>query len=346
MLEEKNFMQSDLAIDLGTSNTRIFIQENGIEIDEPSVITVDVEEETIIAVGKDAYQMLGRTSDKKLTAYPITGGVISDFAMVEAMLKTFLRRVTKYSIGMPKAVVCIPRGITEVEKSAVVNVISSSGIRKVCIIEEPVAAAMGAGIDISSPHGSLIVNMGGGTTQIAVISLGGISVSKSVRYGGNSMDEDIIKYIKKTYNMLIGKRTAEQTKINAGSVISGIVPGTYPIKGKCLVTGMPIKADIDAEELVAPLQKTADIIISQIQDILVETPPELLSDIYTDGMMLTGGTANLRGIARFIHEKTGLKVNTVNEPEKCVIKGCGEAIKYIYSKPSKKGGINPIIEKY
>ena len=169
-------MQSDLAIDLGTSNTRIFVENKGIQVDEPSVIAVDIENETIISVGKEAYQMLGRTSDKKLAAYPVTGGVISDFAMVEALLKTLLKRVTKSSIGMPKAVVCVPKGITEVEKSAVVNVISSSGIRKVCMIEAPVAAAIGAGIDISSPHGSLIVNIGGGTTQIAVISLGGISV--------------------------------------------------------------------------------------------------------------------------------------------------------------------------
>ena len=339
-------MQSDLAIDLGTSNTRIFVENKGIQVDEPSVIAVDIENETIISVGKEAYQMLGRTSDKKLAAYPVTGGVISDFAMVEALLKTLLKRVTKSSIGMPKAVVCVPKGITEVEKSAVVNVISSSGIRKVCMIEAPVAAAIGAGIDISSPHGSLIVNIGGGTTQIAVISLGGISVSKSIRYAGSSMDEDVIKYIKKTYNMLIGKRTAEQAKIKAGSVISGTVPGTYPVKGKCLVTGMPIKADIDAEELVIPLKKTADLIISQIQEILVETPPELLADIYTDGLTLTGGTANLQGIDKLIHEKTGLKVNTVSEPEKCVIKGCGEAIKYIDTKPSKNGGINPITEKY
>ena len=339
-------MQSDLAIDLGSSNTRIFVENKGIQGDEPSVITVNVDEETVIAVGKEAYQMLGRTPDRKIAAYPITGGVISDFAMVEAMLKTFLKRVTRSSIGMPKAVICVPKGITEVEKAALVNLISSSGIRKVCIIEEPVAAAMGAGTDISSPHGSLIVNIGGGTTQIAVISLGGISVSRSARNAGNSMDEDIIKYIKKTYNMLIGRRTAENAKIQAGSVISGSVPGTYPIKGKCLVTGLPIKVDIDAEELVAPLRKTADLIISQIQDILVETPPELLADIYTDGLTLTGGTANLTGIADLIHEQTGLKVNTAAQPESCVIKGCGEAIKYIDSKPSKKGGINPIIERY
>lgn len=339
-------MQADLAIDFGTSNTRIFVQGKGIVINEPSVITVDVQDGSVTAIGKEAYLMLGRTSPRKNVAYPMTGGVIADFEMVEALLKTFLQKVVTSKIGMPRAVVCVPNGITEVEKSAVVSVVSSAGIRKVGIIEEPIAAAMGAGIDISSPHGTLIVNAGGGTTNMAVISMGGIAVSRSIRHAGDVMDEEIIKYIKKTYNMLIGKRTAEQAKIKAGSVISGTVPGTYTIKGKCLVTGMPIQVDIDAEELVAPLRKTADLIITKIQDILLETPPELIGDIDTDGIILTGGSAHLRGLAKLIQDVTELKVTIAEDPDTCVIKGCGKAIGYLNTRFPKKGSVDPIIAKY
>ena len=216
-------------------------------VDEPSVIRVNHENDSIVAVGEEAYRMLGRTSERFSAIYPLSGGVISDLGLVEAMISTFLTRVTSARIGMPRAVACVPGEITEVEKRAVVNAISCCGIRRVCLIEEPVAAAIGAGIDISSPHGAFVADIGGGTTDMAVISLSGIAVSRSVKQAGNIMDDEIIKYVKRRYNMLIGKRMAEEAKMAIGCVVKGAVIGKYRIKGRSIVTGMPAWADMDAE---------------------------------------------------------------------------------------------------
>lgn len=340
-------MALDVAIDLGTSRTRIFLPNKGIVVDEPSVITINLENDNILAVGQEAYLMLGRTSSRMDAIFPLNGGVISDFGLVEAMISTMLRRVVSSKIGMPRAVACVPSDITEVEKRAVVNAISGAGIRKVCLIEEPVAAAMGAGIDISSPHGSFVVDIGGGTTDMAVISLSGIAVSRSIKQAGNIMDEEIIKYVKKQYNMLIGKRMAEEAKMNIGCVIPGIISGKHRIKGRNLITGMPMWVDLHANEMIEPLRETANMIVSQIQDILEETPPELIGDIYTDGIYLTGGGAQVAGIDTLIRLATELKVTIADNPADCVVLGCGKAIKYIDSlnKPDR-GGINPITDHY
>ncbi len=340
-------MGLDVAIDLGTSRTRIFLPNKGIVIDEPSVITVNLENNNIMAVGKEAYMMLGRTSSRMDAVFPLNGGVISDFGLVEAMISTMMKRVVSSKIGMPRAVACVPSDITEVEKRAVVNAISGAGIRKVCLIEEPVAAAMGAGIDISSPHGSFVADIGGGTTDMAVISLSGIAVSRSIKQAGNVMDEEIIKYVKRQYNMLIGKRTAEEAKMKIGCVVPGIVTGRHRIKGRNLITGMPMWVDLDASEMVEPLRETAETIVSNIQDILEETPPELIGDIYTDGIVLTGGGSQVAGIDTLIRIATELKVTIAENPSDCVVLGCGQAIKYIdlLNKPDR-GGINPITDHY
>ncbi len=340
-------MGLDVAIDLGTSRTRIFLPNKGIVIDEPSVITVNLENNNIMAVGKEAYMMLGRTSSRMDAVFPLNGGVISDFGLVEAMISTMMKRVVSSKIGMPRAVACVPSDITEVEKRAVVNAISGAGIRKVCLIEEPVAAAMGAGIDISSPHGSFVADIGGGTTDMAVISLSGIAVSRSIKQAGNVMDEEIIKYVKRQYNMLIGKRTAEEAKMKIGCVVPGIITGRHRIKGRNLITGMPMWVDLDASEMVEPLRETAETIVSNIQDILEETPPELIGDIYTDGIVLTGGGSQVAGIDTLIRIATELKVTIAENPSDCVVLGCGQAIKYIdlLNKPDR-GGINPITDHY
>ena len=340
MSERGKCMQSDLAIDTGTSNTLIFTAGKGVVINEPSVIALDREKEEITAVGKTAYAMLGRVSPKKEVIFPIKEGVIADYGTACDMLVTFLKKIMHISIVMPKTLICVPSEMTAVEKNAFASLINDCGIRRIGIIKQPVASAMGAGIDIEDPHGAFIVSLGGGMADMAVISLGGTAVTGTVRIAGNSMDDEIIKYIKQTYNIRIGRQTAEQAKINAGSVISGTVAGTYTIKGKCMVTGMPVKADIDAEELVKPLQKTADIIIEKIQEVLVNTPPELIGDIHKDGIVLTGGLARLRGFDKYISNAVGLNVKVAEEPELCAIKGTGMAIKYMNSSKSK---INPTI---
>lgn len=340
-------MGLDIAIDLGTSRTRIFLQNKGVVVDEPSVITINLEDDSVVAVGQEAYMMLGRTSSRISAMYPLSGGVISDFGLVEAMIGSMLKRVVSSKIGMPRAVACVPSEITEVEKRAVVNAISGAGVRRVCLIEEPVAAAIGAGLDINSPHGSFVVDIGGGTTDMAVISLSGIAVSRSIKQAGNVMDDELIKYVKKKYNMLIGKRMAEDAKISIGSVVPGCVSGTYRIKGRNLLTGMPMWVDLSADETVEPLKDIAAAIVRQVQDILEETPPELIGDIYSDGIVLTGAGSQLKGIDMLIKAATDLQVRVADEPDLCVIKGCGDAIKYIDAlNKADRGGINPISDQY
>lgn len=332
-------MQSDFAIEIGTSNTRIFTVGKGITVNEPSAAVFDNAEGEITEVGKKAFEMLGRVSGRYSVVCPIREGVIADYGIACTMVGKFLKKVMRSSIVMPKAVLCVPSEITEVEKRALLNLLETFGTHRISVIKQPVAAAMGAGTDINSPHGAFVVNIGGGMADMAVISLGGTAVTGTVRSAGNAMDEEIISYIRRTYNMNIGKRTAENAKINAGSVIEGTVSGTYTIKGKCMITGMPIKVDIDAEELVKPLQKTANLIVSKIQDMLENTPPELIGDIHKDGIILTGGTAHLRGIDRFIENAVSLKVRVADEPELCTIKGSGAATAYLNDKKSK---INPL----
>ncbi len=339
-------MGADIAIDLGTSRTRIYLENKGIMVDEPSVITVNHENDSIVAVGEEAYRMLGRTSERFSAIYPLSGGVISDLGLVEAMISTFLTRVTSARIGMPRAVACVPGEITEVEKRAVVNAISCCGIRRVCLIEEPVAAAIGAGIDISSPHGAFVADIGGGTTDMAVISLSGIAVSRSVKQAGNIMDDEIIKYVKRRYNMLIGKRMAEDAKKAIGCVVKGAAIGKYRIKGKSIVTGMPAWADMDAEEMIEPLRETADIIVGHIQDVLEETPPELIGDIHSDGITLTGGASQIAGLDKLISAATDLKVRIAENPADCVVNGCGDSLKYIDIIRRNDSMVSPITDRY
>lgn len=337
-------MGVDIAIDLGTSRTRIFLPNSGVVLDEPSVVTVDLIADKIIAVGQKAYEMLGRTSERMSAMYPLSGGVITDFALVEDMIKIMLSDISMGRIGMPKVVACIPSEITEVEKRAVVNAISSAGIRRVCLVEEPVAAAMGAGVDITSPHGSMVVDIGGGTTDIAVLSLGGISVSRSIKKAGNAIDDEIIKYVKKKYNLLIGKRMAENAKIAVACVGNVGENKVFRLKGRNCVTGMPMQADISSYEISEILEDIVVDIVYQVQDVLEDTPPELMGDIASDGIILTGGTAQLRGLAEIINAVTKIKVRLADEPSLCVVKGCGESLKYIDA--FGKGELSPISEQY
>lgn len=319
-------MGIDIAIDLGTSRTRIFLPDKGVVIDEPSVITVDLMTDAIIAVGQKAYEMLGRTSERMSAMYPLSGGVITDFSLVENMIKIMLSDISIGKVGMPKVVACIPSEITEVEKRAVVNAISSAGIRRVCLVEEPVAAAMGAGIDITSPHGSMVVDIGGGTTDIAVLSLGGISVSRSIKKAGNAIDDEIIKYVKKKYNLLIGERTAEEIKIKIGSAYPYEGEGDMQIKGRNLVDGLPKNVVISAAEVRDALADPLSVIVEAIRSTLEKTPPELSADIIDHGIMLTGGGALLRGLDFLVAQETNMPVHVAERPLDCVAEGTGKRL--------------------
>lgn len=338
---------TDVAIDLGTSNIQIYVEGKGIVVDEPSVVAVDNETMDLLAVGKEAYAMIGKTSSKVDVYYPLAGGVISDFAVVEQMVNRYLKKVSSSMVFMPRVVACIPGEITEVEKRAVVNAISTSGVRKICLIEEPVAAAIGAGLDIANPHGCLVVDVGGGTTDMAVISLSGVAAMKSVKVAGNDFDEAIIKYARKKYNLLIGKKMAEAAKIAIGCVYPREELNTFRIKGRNVLSGLPQWVDMTSDEMLEALIDLGMQIARQLQDMLEETPPELVGDIYTDGIVLTGGSAQLHGFDALLQKKTRLPVRLAEDAPHCVVLGAGKALKFIDDLDNKAYGImNPLSAEY
>ena len=340
-------MSIDIAIDLGTSNTRIYIAGKGKFLDEPSVVTINLDNDDIVAVGTEAYAMMGRTSQRLNSIEPIVGGVISDFYLVENMIKLQLGKANISRIMKPRVVACIPGEITDVEKRAVVNSILSIGVRSVSLIEASKAAAIGAGLDIRSPHGRLILDMGGGTTDIAVISLGDISVSQSMKIGGGSFDEEIMKYVRRKYNLIIGRVTAQRAKIEIGSVIKPEEDRVCTVKGRNTVTGLPQAVELRSSELWETLAETASLITQQVQNVLEEAPPELVGDIYKDGIMLTGGGVLLRGFDKLIEQQVKLDAHIAENPSDCVINGCGSALKYIdQAEIDENGAVNPLSMPY
>ena len=322
-------MGTDIAISLGTAKTRIYVNGKGIVLNEPSVVAVDLDSNEIISVGMQAKKMVGKTYDKVEVIYPLSRGVISDFDLVEGMLNSFLKKISISKIVMPRAVVCVPGEITEVEKKAVVNAISSVGVRKVCLIEKAVAAAIGAGLDCLSPKGNLVLNIGGGTSDMAVISLNGIACGQSIKVAGNAIDENIIKYVKKNYNLLIGSKMAEIAKIQIGCAIKRDVDKTFRVKGKNLLTRLPDWVDLSSNELVDTIVESLDEIIVALKELLENIPPELAGDIQESGITLTGGTANLYVIDKLFSQKIGLSVSIPDSPETCTAIGAGLSIKYI-----------------
>ena len=337
----------DIAIDLGTSNTRIYAADKGKFLDEPSVVTINLDNDDIIAVGSGAYKMIGRTSQRLSSIEPIVGGVISDFFLVENMIKIQLGKANISRVIKPRVVACIPGEITDVEKRAVVNAILSIGVRSVSLIEASKAAAIGAGLDIRSPHGRLILDIGGGTTEIAVISLGDISASRSMKIAGSSFDDEIIKYVRKTYNLIIGKVTAENAKKEIGAVVKPEQDKKITIKGRNTVTGLPQAVELSSSEIAESLNEIACTIAQQVQDVLEETPPELVGDIYKDGIILTGGGSQIYGLDQVIKEHVKLDVRIAEKPGDCVINGCGYALRYIgQDEVDENGAVNPLSMPY
>ncbi|MGN0453433.1 MAG: rod shape-determining protein [Ruminococcus sp.] len=337
----------DIALDLGTYNTRIFINEKGKVLDEPSVITYDAILNEIIAVGTDAYKMLGKTPTRIHAVYPLEGGVIAELDLVEEMIGRFLSQVSTNKVVLPRIVACIPGEITEVEKRAVVNAISSFGVRRVYLIESAKAAAMGAGLDIMSPHGSMIVDIGGGTADVAVMSLGGVAVSRTIKNVGKKMDEEIIKYVRRKYSLIIGSTTAKQCKDAIGCVVPPEEQEIFRVKGRDSMRGLPRYVDMKSSEIYEAIKETAEEIVKGILEVLEKTPPELIGDVYTDGINISGGLSQLKGFPELISQYTKLNVNIASEPADCVVKGCGKAMEYIADVESNSPlSVNPLLAAY
>ncbi|MDR0404411.1 MAG: rod shape-determining protein [Oscillospiraceae bacterium] len=320
----------DIGIDLGTANTLVFVRHKGIVMREPSVVAVDVRTDTVLAVGSQAKDMIGRTPGSIVAVRPLKDGVIADFDVTATMLKHFIRRASKqpllFSIR-PRLVVCIPSGVTEVERRAVEDAARQAGAKEVELIEEPMAAAIGAGLPVAEPTGSMVVDIGGGTSEVAVISLGDIVSACSVRVAGDKLDEAIIAYIKKKYNLLIGERTAENIKIQIGSAFSiEDDEGSVEIKGRNLLDGLPKHVVITAPEIREALRDPLVIIVDAIKNTLECTPPELSADIIDHGIVLTGGGALLRGLDSLVSEETSMPVRVADSPLDCVVDGTGKRL--------------------
>ena len=319
------FFLKDIGIDLGTANTLVYIKGKGIIIREPSVVAVDIKNNKVKCVGQEAKEVIGRTPGSIVTVRPLKDGVIADFDITTAMLQDFIRRaVGKSFFSRPRVIICIPSGVTEVERRAVRDASEQAGAKRVSIIEEPMAAAIGAGLPVAEPQGSMVVDIGGGTSEVAVISLGGIVAAKSVRVGGDKFDEAIINFIKKKYNLLIGERTAEDIKIQIGSAYP-LEDGELEmeIKGRNLLNGLPENIVITSDQIRGALKDSLSAILEAIRITLEKTPPELSADIIDQGITLTGGGALLRGLDKLIHEETNMPVNIAENPLDCVAVGAG-----------------------
>ncbi len=327
------YFSNDLAIDLGTANTLIYVRGKGIVLDEPSVVSILQEggssnKKHILAVGLEAKKMLGRTPGSISAIRPMKDGVIADFTITEQMLKQFIRKVSPSRLfsPSPRIVICVPCGSTQVERRAIKESALGAGARKVALIEEPMAAAMGAGLPVEEPTGSMVVDIGGGTTEVGVISLGGIVYSSSVRVGGDKFDESIINYIRRNYGMLIGETTAEEIKKRIGSAFPGAEVREMEVKGRNLAEGIPRSFTISSNEILEALTEPLNQIVSAVKQALEQTPPELGADIAEKGMVLTGGGALLRDLDRLLMEETGLTVIVAEDPLTCVVRGSGKAL--------------------
>lgn len=320
----------DMAIDLGTATTLVHVKGKGIVLNEPSVVAIEKNSNKVLAVGSEAKRMLGRTPGNIVAIRPMKDGVIADFDVTESMLRYFIQKVHKRRfVVRPRVVVCVPSGVTEVEKRAVFEAVMQAGARSAYLIEEPMAAAIGAGLPIQEPIGNMIVDIGGGTTEVAIISLGGIVTSQSIRIAGDECDEAIINHIKKEYNVIIGERTAEQIKIEVGSAYPQAEEDDAEIRGRDLLTGLPKNVVLSSEEIRSAMEEPIAAIIAAIKATFEKTPPELSSDIMDRGVVLAGGGSLLRGLDEKIRQETGMPVHLANDPLTCVAVGSGKALEEI-----------------
>ena len=323
-------ISTDIGIDLGTASILVYVRGKGVVLKEPSVVAFDRDSNKIKAIGEEARLMLGRTPGNIVAVRPLRQGVISDYTVTEKMLKHFIQKaIGKKTFRKPRISVCVPSGVTEVEKKAVEDATYQAGAREVMIIEEPIAAAIGAGIDISRPCGHMVVDIGGGTTDIAVISLGGTVVSTSIKIAGDDFDEAIVRFMRKKHNLLIGERTAEDIKIKIGSCFPRPEVDTLDVRGRNLVTGLPKTVTVTSEETEEALKETTLQIVEAVHGVLEKTPPELAADIADRGIVLTGGGSLLRGLEELIEDKTGINTMTAEDPMTAVAIGTGKYVEFL-----------------
>ncbi len=318
-----------IGIDLGTATILVYVEGKGIVLDEPSVVSIDTKTNEVLAVGSAAQDMIGRTPSNIVAIRPLRNGVISDYKTTEIMIKYILNKVCTRSLFKPKVVVCIPSIVTEVEKKSVVDATTNAGARSAYLIEEPIAAAIGADVDISRAEGTMVVDVGGGTCDIAVISLGGTVVHDSIKVAGDEFDQAIIRYIKKNYNMLIGERTAEIVKCRIGCVYPLFEPLTIEIKGRSLISGLPAKVTVSSTQILDALSEPAAAIVSGVKGVLEQTPPEILGDIVANGMLFTGGGSLVNGLDTLVSKATGIKVHIADNPAQCVAIGTGKSLSHM-----------------
>lgn len=323
----RDFIANDVGIDLGTANTLVYVRGKGIVVNEPSIVAVDRNTQQVLAIGNEAKEMLGRTPDDVVTIRPLKDGVIADFEKTEDMLRAFIRRVQSNRLfGRPRIVICVPSGITEVEKRAVRDSAESAGAREVHLIAEPMAAAIGIGLPVELPVGNMVIDIGGGTCEIAVIALAGIVTSTSIRVGGDAMDRAIVQFLKKKYNLLIGERTAEQIKIDVASAVEIEPELETRVKGRDLVGGIPKTIVLSSTEVREALSEPISAIVDAVRISLERTPPELAADILDRGIILSGGGSMLRGFDQRLREETNLPINLVEDPLTCVVRGTGKVL--------------------
>ncbi len=331
-------MSKDIGIDLGTATVLVYVKGKGIVIKEPSVVAIDKNTDKILKVGKEAEVMLGRTPGNITAIRPLRDGVISQYETTQYMIRHFIKKACGTMIFKPRVIICVPSGITEVEERAVVDAATQAGAKRTYLIEEPVAAALGAGIDISAPNGHMVVDIGGGTTDIAVISLGGVVVSESIKVAGDKFDEAIIRYCRRKHNVLIGERTAEEIKKKIGSAWPREEARALNVKGRCLIQGLPRMIHITSQEIPDALEEPITAVIEAVCSVIEQTPPELIGDIIANGIVMTGGGSLLYGLDRLIEYATGVKTRVAKKAVSCVANGTGKSLERLSSLP--EGAIN------
>ena len=331
-------MGKDIGIDLGTATVLVYVKGSGIVIKEPSVVAIDKNTDRIIKVGREAQRMLGRTPGNITAIRPLRDGVISQYEITLKMIQYFIKKACGTMIFKPRVIICVPSGITEVEERAVVDAATQAGAKRTYLIEEPVAAAIGAGINIAAPNGHMVVDIGGGTTDIAVLSLGGVVVSESIKVAGDKFDEAIIRYVRRKHNVLIGERTAEAIKIKIGCAWPRKEPRTLEVNGRCLIQGLPRVVRINSDEIPDALEEPITAIIEAVCSVVERTPPELIGDILSNGIVMTGGGSLLYGLDRLIAYATGIKTRVADKAVSCVAIGTGKSLDNLSSIP--EGAIN------
>lgn len=335
-LKSKNMLAKDIGIDLGTASVIVYVDGRGIVVREPSVVAVNTNTDTIEKIGKDAQAMLGRNPEHINVIRPLKNGVISSYDVAQRMIQYYIRRACGNALLPPRVVICIPTDVTDPEARAVIDAGTQAGARKTFLLEEPVAAAIGAGLDIKSPVGNMIVDIGGGTTDVAVISLGGVVVSESIKVAGNQFDDAIKSYVRRKHNIAIGDRTAEQIKINIGAVYEHTEAKTMVVKGRCLVQGLPKEVTLSSKEMLEAMMDPISAVLDTICRVIEKTPPDLVGDILEHGITMTGGGSQLFGFDRLIEDITGIKTRVAKEPVLCVANGIGKLLPMLDDMPEDK----------